>query len=1102
MSSKRRPRQRATAAPAPRASGNADALYSSLVEHSSDAILLLDRGGSVVYATPSLSTVVGYDPGELIGTNVFDLLHPEDRPRTEQMFSDIVKRPSAWMRTEVRLKRKEGGWRFIEGNGVNRLEERSVGAVVVNLRDVTERHVAASEMQSALSLLRATFESTADGLLVVDLHGRIAAYNHRFAQMWQLPDSVLTSGDDQQVLHYALAQIKDTEGFMRKVRELYARPEAESFDVIEFKDGRVFERQTQPQRLGGDAIGRVWSFRDVTIRRRAEAALRASEERYRAFISQSGEGIWRFELEHAVSVGLPEDTQVDQLYNHGSVAECNDVMARQLGMQAAHEVVGIHLQGLFDRADPQNEGVLRAFIRSGYRLTDVESHARDRDGRPRVFVNNIVGLVEHGFVVRMWGSRRDITERKRAERVQAATYRISEAANSVDNLEDLYASIHAIIADLMPARNFYVALLDAANRRLVFPYFDDEIDTNFEPKPLGKGLTEYVLRTEEPLLATPDVYEQLLRSGEVELVGAPSIDWLGVPLRGTQHTFGALVVQSYGPGVRYGEEEKRILQFVSTQVAQAIERKRAHEALRDAEQRYRTFIEQSTEGVFRVEHEGGVAVDLPEDAQIDAIYETAYIAECNDAMAHMYGLERARELIGKRLVDLHDMRDPVNRDFMRAFVRSGYRLVDAESHERDDNGRIRHFLNNTVGFIADGRLVRAWGTQREVTERRRLEDQLRQAQKMEAVGRLAGGIAHDFNNILTAILGTTQLIQRDLPNAYPELHADVEEIRKAASRAADLTRQLLAYSRRQVLAPKVLDANAIVTGLNGMLRRLIGEDIKLETSLDLQLPAVKADPGQLEQVLLNLVVNSRDAMPRGGTVTLGTETGTLASGALAPNVPEQTGRFVVLSVTDTGLGMTADTRSHLFEPFFTTKEVGKGTGLGLATVYGIVKQSGGYIAVDSELGSGTIVRIYLPAVAERVPPPEPPAPVKEWRGTETLLLVEDEEGVRTFARRALEDSGYRVLMAGSGTDAINVARGFDGRIHLLLTDVVMPGLSGRELAEQLVSERPDVRVIFTSGYTDDETVRHGVREAETAFLQKPFTPEQLGRRIREVLDGG
>jgi PAS domain S-box-containing protein len=966
---------------------------------------------------------------------------------------------------------------------------------------VTERHVAAGDMQSALSLLRATFESTADGLLVVDRDRRVAAYNHRFAQLWQLPDSVLSAGDDEQLLQYAMAQLKDPEAFRRKVNDLYARPEAESFDVIEFLDGRVFERQTQPQRLGTQVIGRVWSFRDVTVRRRAEAALRASEERYRAFISQSSEGIWRCELEHPIPVGLPEDAQVDQLYAYGFVAECNDVMARQMGGHTAHDVVGVRLSDLFDRGDPQNEGVLRAFIRSGYRLTDLESHRRDRQGRPRVFLNSIVGLVETGFLVRAWGSRADVTERKRADRVQTATYRISEAANTVANLDELYASIHRIVADLMPARNFYVALLDAPRHRLTFPYFVDEIDTNFDPKPLGKGLTEYVLRTEEPLLATPDVYERLLRAGEVELIGAPSIDWLGVPLRGADHTFGALVVQTYEEGVRYGEEEKRILQFVSTQVAQAIERKRADDALREAEERYRTFIEQSTEGVFRIEHEGGVPVTLPEDEQIDALYATASIAECNDAMAQMYGFTHARELIGKRLPELHDMTDPVNRDLMRALIRNGYRLVDAESHERDVDGRIHYFLNNSVGFVADGRLVRVWGTQREVTERRRLEDQLRQAQKMEAVGRLAGGIAHDFNNILTAILGTTQLILRDLPDAYPDLRGDVEEIRKAATRAADLTRQLLAYSRRQVLAPKVLDVNAVVAGLNGMLRRLIGEDIRLETSLDPTLPAVKADPGQLEQVLLNLAVNSRDAMPRGGTVTIATATGSLAAGALAPHVPDQAGRFVILSVTDTGTGMSAETRAHLFEPFYTTKEVGKGTGLGLATVYGIVKQSGGYIVVDSELGHGTSIRVYLPVVAERVPPAEPPPPPTEWRGTETLLLVEDEEGVRNFARRALEESGYRVLLAASGQDALELAGRHSGPIHLLLTDVVMPGLSGRELAERLVADRPTVRVIYTSGYTDDETVRHGVRESETAFLQKPFTPEELGRRIREVLDG-
>jgi PAS domain S-box-containing protein len=1103
MSPKHRPRQQQhKPTPVPHATRETDALFRALVEYSSDAIILLDAQGIVIYASPSLTTVTGYAPEELIEQSAIELFHPDDRSRLEAFFAEALAHPGTLVRTEVRMRHKDGSWRHIEKHAVNRLAERVVGAVVVNIRDVTERLLAEHETQQALSLLRATFESTADGILVVDREGRVAAYNHRFAQLWQLPDSLLSTQDDHQLLQYVVAQLKDPGGFLRKVQELYARPEAESFDVLEFKDGRVYERQSQPQRLGREAIGRVWSFRDVTVRRRAETALRASEERYRAFISQSSDGIWRFELEHPIPVGLPEDEQVEQLYHVGYVAECNDVMARQVGFDSAHELVGVRLGAMFDRADPQNEGVLRAFIRSGYRLSELESHRRDRNGRSRILLNNIVGLVEHGFLVRAWGSRRDVTERKRAERVQAATYRISEAANTVKNLDELYASIHRIVADLMPAKNFYVALLDAQGQRLTFPYFADEIDTHWDAKPLGKGLTEYVLRTEESLLATPDVYERLLRAGDVELVGAPSIDWLGVPLR-SDRTFGALVVQTYEEGVRYGEEEKRILQFVSTQVAQAIERKRADDALRRDEERYRSFIEQSTEGVFRIEHDPPVPITLSEQHQVDALYTSGYLAECNDAMAHMYGYAQARDMIGIRMRDLHEHGDPANLEFMRTFVRSGYRLVDAESHERDRHGHIHYFLNNSVGFVENGCLVRAWGTQRDVTERRRLEDQLRQAQKMEAVGRLAGGIAHDFNNILTAILGTTQLILRDIPATQPELRQDVEEIRKAATRAADLTRQLLAYSRRQVLAPKIIDLNTVVSGMNAMLRRLIGEDIRLITDLHSALPAVKADPGQLEQVLLNLAVNARDAMPRGGTVTISTNVEVLAAGAVAPNLPDQSGRFVRVTVTDTGTGMTPETRAHLFEPFFTTKEVGKGTGLGLATVYGIVKQSGGYVVVDSELGRGTSLRIYLPAVAEAAAPPEaaPPPSPEQWRGSETLLLVEDEEAVRTFARRALEDSGYRVLLAGSGNDAIELARSHEGPIHLLLTDVVMPGLSGRELAELLLAERPDVRVIYTSGYTDDETVRHGVREAETAFLQKPFTPEELGRRIREVLDG-
>jgi signal transduction histidine kinase/ActR/RegA family two-component response regulator len=415
--------------------------------------------------------------------------------------------------------------------------------------------------------------------------------------------------------------------------------------------------------------------------------------------------------------------------------------------------------------------------------------------------------------------------------------------------------------------------------------------------------------------------------------------------------------------------------------------------------------------------------------------------------------------------------------------------VDSESHERDRAGRLRVFLNNSVGFVADGKLVRWWGTQRDVTERRLLEEQLRQAQKMEAVGRLAGGIAHDFNNILTAILGTSDLMLRDLPAGHPA-RDDVHEVRKAALRAADLTRQLLAYSRRQVLAPKVLGLNAVLAGLGPMLRRLIGEDIELVTLLAPDVPAVRADPGQIEQVVLNLAVNARDAMPSGGRLTIETAAVTL-----------ETGRCAQLAVIDTGTGMTPDVRAHLFEPFFTTKEVGKGTGLGLATVYGIVEQSGGTIHVDTAPQRGTAVRIYFPAVAPAAPDPDnhtAPAPATPGGGA-AILLVEDEEAVRTFARRALEAAGYQVHLAASGREALDRVAALPDPPRLLVTDVVMPGMDGRALAAQLATLVPGLRILFTSGYTDDPLARQDLGDQGTAFLQKPFNTETLLERVRQVL---
>ncbi|HXF94696.1 MAG TPA: PAS domain S-box protein [Gemmatimonadales bacterium] len=447
-----------------------------------------------------------------------------------------------------------------------------------------------------------------------------------------------------------------------------------------------------------------------------------------------------------------------------------------------------------------------------------------------------------------------------------------------------------------------------------------------------------------------------------------------------------------------------------------------------------------------------------------------------------------------------DERERVIADARAALEGSGA-YWHAEYRFRRGDGSYAEILDRAyIIRDASGHAVRMIGSMMDVTARRQLEAQFRQAQKLEAVGRLAGGIAHDFNNLLTAIIGYAELLLQDLSPHDPR-HADVREIHRAAERAAGLTRQLLAYSRKQVLQPRVLDLNDVVRSAEQLLARLIGEDVSVVTRLEPALGRVTADPNQIEQVIVNLAVNARDAMPRGGTLILETANAELDAAYAQDHGPLTPGRYVMLSVSDTGIGMDAETRSHLFEPFFTTKGPGKGTGLGLAQVYGTVKQSGGYVWVYSEPGIGTTFKIYLPRVDA---PAEAPARDGARQplpgGRETILLVEDEESVRSVARGMLRRQGYTVLEAADARQAMELAERHAGPIHLLIADVVMPEIGGREVAARITALRPEVRVLYVSGYTEDAIAHYGVLDPAAAFLEKPFTPAILARRVRELLD--
>ena len=522
--------------------------------------------------------------------------------------------------------------------------------------------------------------------------------------------------------------------------------------------------------------------------------------------------------------------------------------------------------------------------------------------------------------------------------------------------------------------------------------------------------------------------------------------------------------------------------LVDSQVKMSIveditERKRMEAQLQATMERLQAIVQNAPVGVNLLDRKGRVQ-------------------EANPALCHILGYS-AEELKGRSFKE-YTHPDDLQQSPFDKWDRQSYEL-EKRYIRKDGNVvwvrvvacPINH--NFMIGIVED-----ITGRKQKKNKRRGLEEQLRQAQKMEAVGRLAGGIAHDFNNLLMVIQSYTEMLQDSLP-AHDPLRRNTQEIMKAADRAASLTRQMLAFSRKQILSPVVLDLNAVIDETAKMLKRLIGEDIEFRVSPAESLWAIEADSDQIVQVLMNLCVNARDAMPQGGTLTIATGNVTVEEGSVSGQPYVAPGDYVRLSVTDTGTGISKEMQEQIFDPFFTTKEVGKGTGLGLATVYGIVKQSGGYVWVDSELGQGACFTIYLPRVKGAIAPEMPAKAEAQPRGTETILVAEDEEALREAMCDYLRSLGYTVLAASSGQEALSVASEHEGHIDLLITDLVMPEMSGRELAQMLGSLRPDLKTIYMSGYTDDAVLRHGIHEPGTTFLQKPFSLGTLARKVRDTL---
>jgi PAS domain S-box-containing protein len=541
------------------------------------------------------------------------------------------------------------------------------------------------------------------------------------------------------------------------------------------------------------------------------------------------------------------------------------------------------------------------------------------------------------------------------------------------------------------------------------------------------------------------------------------------------------MVWEQGRGIRFHGDENRLA--LEGLIIDVDERARARDSLHKSEEQFRQLAE-NVRGVFWM-------TNVPQT-------EILYV---NSAYERIWG--RTRASLYKSPRSWLDAVDPQDRERVRAAsLKAPQGEYDIEYRIIRPSGEVRWIWDRAFPIADDNQQPnRVAGIAEDITERKRLEEQFRQAQKMEAVGRLAGGIAHDFNNLLCIMNGYSDMLQTTLPPGS-EAHEYSQRISKAGERAANLTRQLLAFSRKTMLILRILDLNYLLSSMEEMIKRLIGEDITFALKLDANLGRVEADPGQLEQVVMNLIVNARDAMPTGGSLTIATRNTTLGEDFSREHAGVEPGAYVMMEVRDTGCGMDEAQLSRIFEPFFTTKEVGKGTGLGLSMVYGIVKQSGGEIEVDSEPGKGTRFRIYLPQAAA-APAADRPAsqPATTDRGHETILLVEDEAMVRELARGLLIKSGYTVLEAANGPTALELVDRHAGTIHLLISDVVMPGMDGAELERQFATRRPDARIMFMTGYTDSALTRYGIFDERRTVLLKPFAPDDFLRTVRDVLDG-
>ena len=970
--------------------------------------------GKFIEANPAIIMMFGYESKEeFLAMNVSDLYQdPKDRSKfnKKMLKTGVVNDEELW------LKKKDGSFFIGSVSAVAVKNKRGQVTYYDGIIDnISERKQAEKEKEQIISLQRAAIESTADGILVIDYSGKITDFNQQFAQMWRIPDSILASRDDDQALRFVLDQLLEPQGFLAKVNELYAAPNQESFDILQFRDGRCFERYSRPQLISGRPVGRVWSFRDVSERKQAAAemaslalfpaenpnpVLRVNQEGKLLYINQAG-------------VMLLSDW-------HLNVDEFVPQFLRQAVVEA--------MSG-------QSEE-LEAIIQGG-----------------RV-ISFFIAWVAPMDYANLYG--RDITERKRAEaQIETALGTLRE---SEERFRSLYENSTVGLYRTTPDGRIRLAN-PVLVRLLGYLSFDDIVNRNLEKTGFG------------PSYPRRQFVETIEKYGEVK----------GLESAWTRNDGTIFYCRESARAIRDGQG--KTLYYDGT-IEDITERKQAESKLREEQKLISTILTTVGDPIFVKDNDHRFVLanrafyDLLGLEEKDVIGRTLGETLPADEMLHFLAIDR--QVLDTGIPNLCEEVLTSKNGVQRAIITRKTRFLD-------DSGK--KFMVGAIHDISELKQAEE--------EKRILQERLQWAEKMEAIGTLAGGIAHDFNNLLMGIQGYASMTLTNLDPNNPN-YERLQRIEQQVQSGAELTSQLLGFARGGRYEVKPTNMNDIIEQTSSMFGRT-KKEISIQRKHEKNLWSVEVDRGQMEQVFLNLYMNAWQAMPGGGEIHLETENVLLKDEKLLP-CSVTPGKYVKITVTDSGTGMDEKTRERIFDPFFTTKEMGRGIGLGLASVYGIVKGHRGMINVYSEPGHGTTFTIYLPA-SEKEVFKEMTATEEILMGAETILLVEDEKLVLTVSKEMLESLGYRVYAAASGQEAVTVYLKKRNKIDLVILDMIMPGLSGSETFARLREINPDVKVLLSSGYSLNGEAQHIMDRGCNGFLQKPFHIKQLSSKVRKILGG-